>query len=40
MHTRRTWKRTKNKEMGDAVLRRTRQEKDLGIIFSADMKVS
>ena len=27
-------------KMGDAVLRRTTQEKDLGITFSADMKVS
>ena len=27
-------------KMGDAVLGRTTQEKDLGVIFSADMKVS
>ena len=27
-------------KMGDAVLRRTTQEKDLGVTFSADMKVS
>ena len=27
-------------KMGDAVLGRTTQEKDLGITFSADMKVS
>ena len=27
-------------EMGDAVLGRTTQEKDLGVTFSADMKVS
>ena len=26
--------------MGDAVLSRTTQEKDLGVTFSADMKVS
>ena len=26
--------------MGDAVLGRNAQEKDLGVIFSADMKVS
>ena len=26
-------------KMGDAVLGRTTQEKDLGVIFSADMKV-
>ena len=26
--------------MGDAVLGRTTQEKDLGVTFSADMKVS
>ena len=27
-------------KMGDAVLGRTTQEKDLGVTFSADMKVS
>ena len=27
-------------KMGDAVLDRTTQEKDLGVTFSADMKVS
>ena len=30
----------KEYKMGDAVLGRTTQEKDLGITFSADMKVS
>ena len=33
-----TW--TKNIKWGDAVLGRTTQEKDLGVTFSADMKVS
>ena len=27
-------------EMGDAILGRTTQEKELGVTFSADMKVS
>ena len=36
MYTHRTWKHG----MGDAVLGRTTQEKDLGVTFSADMKVS
>ena len=30
----------KEYKMGDAVLDRTRQEKDLGVTFSADIKVS
>ena len=30
----------KEYKMGDAVLGRTTQEKDLGVTFSADMKVS
>ena len=30
----------KEYEMGDAVLGRTKQEKGLGVTFSADMKVS
>ena len=30
----------KEYKMGDAVLDRTAQEKDLGVTFSADMKVS
>ena len=30
----------KEYKMGDAVLDRTTQEKDLGVTFSADMKVS
>ena len=42
MYTHRTWKHGRNKKykMGDAVLDRTTQEKDLGVTFSADMKVS
>ena len=43
MHTHRTWKHGNMDEeykMGDAVLGRTTQEKNLGVTFSADMKVS
>ena len=41
MHTHRTWKHGQRiYEMGDAVLGRTTQEKDLGVTFCADMKVS
>ena len=40
MHTHRTWKHGLRISNGDAVLGRTTQEKDLGVTFSADMKVS
>ena len=39
MHTHRTWKHGQ-RIYGGAVLGRTTQEKDLGVTFSADMKVS
>ena len=40
LYTYRTWKMDEEYKMGDAVLGRTTQEKDLGVTFSADMKVS
>ena len=40
MYTHWTWKYGRKYKMGDAVLGRTTQEKDLGVTFSADMKVS
>ena len=40
MHTHRTWKHGQKYKMGDAVLGRTTQENDLGVTFSAGMKVS
>ena len=40
MHTHWTWKHDEEYKIGDAVLGRTTQEKDLGVTFSADMKVS
>ena len=40
MYTHRTWKHGRKYKMGDAVLGRTTQEKDLGVTFRADMNVS
>ena len=40
MHTHRTWNMDEEYKMGDAVLGRTTQEKELGVTFSADIKVS
>ena len=40
MHTHRTWKHGRRIYNGDAVQSRNTQEKDLGVTFSADMKVS
>ena len=40
MYTHRTGNMDEEYKMGDAVLGRTTQEKDLGVTFSADMKVS
>ena len=40
MHAHRTWTHERRIQNGGAVLGRTTQETDLGVTFSADMKVS
>ena len=40
IHTHRTWKHGRRIYNGGAVLGRTTHEKDLGVTFSADIKVS
>ena len=40
MYTHRTWKHGRRIYNGGAVLGRTTQEKDLGVTFSADVKIS